>query len=609
VIQAADLDWRDGQPYSKTFNDIYHDVDGVAEVNQVLLEPVGFKQLLAEGRRLLIGELGFGTGLNFAVIADHCLTAAVPLHFISVENAPLSAAEFRRVCEARQKTVTSYAELSEVYPPLLPGWHRRRLGGGLITLSLYWGDAAAGLSELVRTQSCPIDLWLLDGFAPARNPEMWTPTLLEKLATSSGRGTRISTFTSVGQVRRDLTRTGFRMRRVNQRPRKWESLAGSFEANGRVRREPTQTVRIVGAGIAGAATARELALSGINVEVFEAGAEVGIGASRIPVTVMHPRLHHDDSPAARLRAAAFTHAVAAMRPFHHNKGSVENSGLRATGALQLAAANYPLERLKEVAARYADSGLNVALKTAAEVNEIAGVSIDQPALWFADACLVHTPQLTRTLLDHPRIQVHTDSTFYSEEEGWGDVPTILACGYAAQKFPGAEYLELGPVHGQLDLVQLRGSVPRVPVVGQGYVAPLIGAAGLQPGLVGVGATYEYQRWPVERASAQNFSHLARLGCRDFVAHQQIKATRSVSSDRSPVIGPLHGQDQQALPGRWVSTGHGSMGTVSSHLGAALLDASLLGEVVPLDEPLNALVSPLRFRTRQARRGYRFGATS
>jgi len=290
----------------------------------------------------------------------------------------------------------------------------------------------------------------------------------------------------------------------------------------------------------------------------------------MPAAVMHPRLLHDDSDSALLKAVAYAHALAAVADLADQAGT----GVTRTGALQIAAPNYPPERLEAVARTYAPAGFDVRLLTAREAAALAGspsLAIPEPVLWFGDVCLVDTPQLTRTLLDHPGIELVTGEGI----DRWPGEPTVLACGTDARRFEGAGYLELGRVHGQLDVFRSRSealAALAVPIVGNGYVTPLPGRApGTPAALIAAGATW------------------------------------TVSSDRNPVVGPLFDQASTARVDRYVSLGHGSMGTVTSHLAATVLAARIQGDFEPLAAACRVLVTPLRFRQRQARRGYRFGA--
>lgn len=143
----------------------------------------------------------------------------------------------------------------------------------------------------------------------------------------------------------------------------------------------------------------------------------------------------------------------------------------------------------------------------------------------------------------------------------------------------------------------------MPVVGNGYVAPRPG----EPTLFGAGATYEYEPWPVQQASERNFLHLDRVAAGTYSPVGHKKAPRSVSSDRNPIIGNLYDLERQPCVDRFVTTGHGSMGTVTTHIAATLISAAMTGAFAPLADSQLELISPLRFRLRQARRGYRFGA--
>lgn len=604
MIHPARLSWRDGQPYAEDYQDIYHAPDGPAEVRRVFLEPTRFDDLLGADRTLLVGELGFGTGLNFAVIAQACIAKRQRLHFVSVDRAPLAPDDFRQIARLRQSDFPVYQELERVYPPLLPGWHRRRLAAGLITVSLFWGEADDGIRQLVAEQRRPFSLWLLDGFAPDRNADMWEPELLGKLAAVSHAGAGVATFTSAGRVRRALETAGFTMRRVDQRPHKRESLAGTLTASKlQPLRQPSE-IQIIGAGIAGASAARHLAEAGVSVKVFDREA-VAAGASAIPATVMHGRLLANKEPEGLLRAHAYLYARAYCASFHNHQPS---DALNSTSVLQVPSETYPIGRLEAVAEQYSTGGNWLSLADADSASAIAGLTVDTPVLHFHDAWIVQTPLLCHELLDHPNIQFSV-----AQLDAWPKVPCIAACGYASQSLPGAEYLEVAEVAGQIDVFALGDlRAPRAALVGNGYVATVPGtlaAGALAAGALAAGASYEYQPWPEREATATNTEHLHRLTgfSRDTVSWQgQHRGSRSVSSDRLPIVGALYDRSGTAIANRYVSCGHGSMGTVMSHAAAVQLTATIVGDFLPL-AGADKLLSPLRFRSRQARRGYKFAA--
>ncbi|MBX3705428.1 MAG: tRNA (5-methylaminomethyl-2-thiouridine)(34)-methyltransferase MnmD [Pseudomonadales bacterium] len=623
VLATARLAWRDDQPYSLDFGDIYHAPDGAAEVARVFLTPSDFAARAQRLPTFRVGELGFGSGLNFVVAAAACLAAGARLHFWSFEHAPIAPDDFRRLATRRAKSHPLYAELARVYPPPLAGWHQRHLAGGRVRLSVFWGDAAAGLVELAALQRAPLDAWFLDGFAPDRNPALWSSACFEPIAALSAPGTTVATFTAAGRVRRALADVGFQMRRVDQRPHKRESLTGVFAAEGCPASSPPRRATVFGAGLAGASVARQLAEAGIAVTVHDPhppgsarpapmGPNEPLPGSHMPTTVLHGRLLADPGPAGRLRCHAYLFAAAFAARF---------DGFTPTGVLQLEGPgprrnapdsdpkidsdpncdsdpNRIPARLAAIAATWGDSGGWLEALTAEQARARVGWPVTGGGLWFADAGVVTTPTLCRALLDHPNIELIDRAIPLPDAPPDDDAPMILACGAAIRACAPARYLELAAVHGQLDAVTT-GALPRAPVVGNGYLAPAAGRLTL-------GATYEYRPWSPERATAAN---LAQLGDQDHKWFERARGTRVTSSDRNAVAGPLYDADGRPLAPLYVSTGHGSMGNVSSHFSAALVSALITGDAPPLSPDLVDLLSPLRFRLRQARRGYRFGASA
>ena len=580
MIEPARFGWVDGQPFAQDFGDIYHAPDGAREVRNVFMAPAEIErkaaQASARGWTLRIGELGFGTGLNFAVAAAAALSAGCRLHFISFDLRPIAAADFAELARRRRASWPIYDELSRAYPPLLPGWHRRGFAEGRIELSLYWGDAGDGLSDLANRQRQPIDAWFLDGFAPNRNPAMWAESLLQQVANLSTAGTSVATFSAAGAVRRHLEACGFSMRRVDQRPHKRESLAGTFAKPGLGRQPVAKRVAVAGAGVAGASIARHLADRGIAVDVFDPAASIASAASGIPAALLHPRLLGDGSPSAAWRAHAYAYSQAFVRRF---------PGFLKSGVLHAQGPNLNSAKVRRITAAYAGSGLVSAL-SAEEASQASGWPINGEALLFADGGLVEPKVLARALLDHPLITVHL-----GQRAPTGLRPLALACAAAVRRCAAASFLELVEVAGQMDIVAL-AEPPRLPVVSDGYLAPFGWG-------VAAGATFEHRPWPVEDATAHNLRQLS--GC----PHRwlrRFRANRAIASDRTPIVGEL-------AEGLTVSTAHGAMGMTTAPFAGAIVASRVTGDFPPLECAVEALVEPSRFRRRQARRGYRLGASA
>ncbi|MGA9705098.1 tRNA (5-methylaminomethyl-2-thiouridine)(34)-methyltransferase MnmD, partial [Pseudomonas sp.] len=231
-VTHAQLDWDDqGRPHSRVFDDVYFsDQSGLEETRYVFLQQNRLQErfaALADGARLVIGETGFGTGLNFLCAWQLFEQHAAPgarLHFVSVEKYPLSHADLQRALALWPELSPLADQLLAQYIAIHQGFQRLVLAQGRVTLTLLIGDALEQLPQL----DAQIDAWFLDGFAPAKNPDMWTAELFAELARLAAPGSTISTFTSTGWVRRLINAAGFKMKRTPGIGHKWEILRGEF---------------------------------------------------------------------------------------------------------------------------------------------------------------------------------------------------------------------------------------------------------------------------------------------------------------------------------------------------------------------------------------------
>lgn len=178
MTHHAQLDWHDGQPFSRAFGDVYFSrASGLEETRHVFLHHNALAERFAalpEHGQFCIGETGFGTGLNF-LCAWQCFEQHAPatarLHFVSTEKFPLAPADLQQALALWPELAPYSSELLAQYDILTPGWHRFVLRGGRLALTLLVGDALETLPEL----DARVDAWFLDGFAPSKNPEMWQP--------------------------------------------------------------------------------------------------------------------------------------------------------------------------------------------------------------------------------------------------------------------------------------------------------------------------------------------------------------------------------------------------------------------------------------------------
>ena len=204
--QSAALDWReDGVPVSTRFDDPYFSLQGgLAETRHVFLAGNGLPGRFAPGFR--IAELGFGTGLNLvaALIAWRAAGVGGVLRFTSFEAFPMTGDEMARALAA-------FPEAAGVAAPLVAQWSAgaRRLVLPDLEAEIVIGDARATLPAWAGRA----DAWFLDGFAPAKNPDLWSGDMMAQVAAHTAPGGTFATYTAAGHVRRALQAAGFQVER------------------------------------------------------------------------------------------------------------------------------------------------------------------------------------------------------------------------------------------------------------------------------------------------------------------------------------------------------------------------------------------------------------
>ncbi|PCJ74569.1 MAG: FAD-dependent oxidoreductase [Rhodobacteraceae bacterium] len=199
--QKADLEWRNGAPVCLRFDDPYFSVnDGLAEARHVFLGGNGLPERFVEGFH--IAELGFGSGLNLLAAWKAWEDAGMttPLRFTSFEAYPMSLGEM--------------AQALAVWPELVE-YAKRLTAGGMqmrcetLELNVIIGDAREALPEW----GGKADAWFLDGFSPAKNPELWSPEIMQAVGAHTAQGGTFATYTAAGHVRRALVEAGFSVAR------------------------------------------------------------------------------------------------------------------------------------------------------------------------------------------------------------------------------------------------------------------------------------------------------------------------------------------------------------------------------------------------------------
>ncbi len=645
-MKYAKPEWRDDQPYNSEFDDIYFSsANGVAESMHVFINA---NQLASRFTRLssqqfVVAETGFGSGLNFLLCMREWLKCANPdatLFFNSIELYPLRLEDLERAHRAWPELVEFSQALLQVYQVPSYGCHRFELFEGRVRLNLYIGDVATMLGDMQQSA----DAWFLDGFAPARNPDMWAPAILQRIAALSRQGTSFSTFTAVGEVRRQLQEAGFEVSRVNGFGSKREMLSGcknadrvfssgSQEAYPWYARESSagssRRVCIIGAGIAGLSAAHALVSRGYHVELVEAASGLGSGASGNPQGMIMPRLSLQDSADAEFYAVAYFYALRKLRQL-----DPDQSCWKESAGLQLPAT----ERIRRQIEQHEQDPDWVVSVDAASASELSGLNVGETCHYAPKAATVYPASLLDLLVRQMagqlvlRFNTRVTDMFY-QDGCWqlhcdnGDViqhdRVIVANACAARDFKQFKHLHLNPARGQVTLLKpsKRSRSLRVPVSYEGYLMPEYQGCHLAGASFSMDEVDTACREEDNRENIQALNAALGLGFNMDDISGQRAALRAVTADRCPVVGaaPDVAKYEQIyadlykgkaasryetaayLPGLYISSGHGARGFTSAFLAAELLAAMINQECLPVTNRVRYALHPARFLIRSLKK--------
>ena len=289
---------------SKEFDDIYFSpVNGEEESNYVFLEGNKLRERIISNKNFTIGELGFGTGLNFLLtwkLFNELKLQDSYLDYISIEGYPLSEKIINKIHERHPKLAKLWIELRKAMPPLWSGTHRINLNKGRVRLTLIYNDAL----EALKSSNFGVDAWFLDGFNPNKNEGIWSMKVMSEVYRLTKPTGTFATFSSAGFVRRNLEKAGFSVEKIKGYNLKKEMSIG--QKKGKIKSKGIfSKFVIVGGGIAGASIANALKQRGHNPLVIERNDKLAQGSSGNIAAIQYPRLTTVNTPAGRLSLSCY----------------------------------------------------------------------------------------------------------------------------------------------------------------------------------------------------------------------------------------------------------------------------------------------------------------
>jgi tRNA 5-methylaminomethyl-2-thiouridine biosynthesis bifunctional protein len=655
--RKAELRWSEsGVPHSVRYNDTYFDrEDGLAESRHVFINGCNLREEWRGAQTFVIGELGFGTSLNFVSAWDawrQSSEAWQRLHYIAVEEAPLSPQEISR-------TLSVWPELREYADLLLTTYKNPRLGfqrlwfdQERICLTLLHGDVQDMLRECVAS----VDAWFLDGFAPDRNPEMWTQRVIETIASLSRPGASLATYTVSGIIRRRLANVGFDVRKRAGFGSKREVLAARLKTDASqqtrqddrpwfsrpsVTKKSAARIAVVGAGIAGACVAAAFRRRNQSFTLVERNTEAGSETSATPSAILSPRLTANPSPDSTFYIHAWSYAVDL---YSNSQIQSDNTVFRQVGTLVTTDPEHQEQHDQILAQEFLPEG-SLKRLDALQASSVSGIKLDRGGLFFPEGGLIDLPVACRTLIDNAERVVDRwvryvirDGACWRLVDDDGAIITVadivvIACGMGTSDFEQTLALPLIGRLGQLTRVSQTA-------LSSGLQCALTGGATVTPTVDDghwIGATFDHvsnfgaarHAKPTVDADRRNLESARRAFPAVFDDATALEGrswvgVRCATPDHLPVAGQIpdfpvfsktyadlrHGRHWETYPeaqyhdGLYVLSGLGARGAVSAPILAEMIASLALGEPLPVPKSVADTLHAGRFAIRNLIRGER-----
>ncbi len=543
VLDAA------GVAQSQRFGDVYASRAGAAaQAHDVYLTGVGLPGRWQRQELHTILELGFGLGGNFLTTLNawrNDLNACAQLDYIAIEGFPITAADFAKLNPNRHPMI---AELASRWPQSdpdsgpKPGFHCIEFEHGRVRLIMVFWDVLKALVEL----NIHADSVYLDGFSPAKNPEMWSKAVLTGVRRLLKPGARLASYSVAGALRTDLAGLGFSVARMPGFAEKKQRLEATLPIAPPVMRvEQPKSIAIIGAGIVGLALAEKLCQVGFEVTLFERGGAPGAGASGVPAALVHP-------PSGAADSFEF--------------------------GIQSHAHRYAMQRIAALTAAGFDAGFTPLKifeqrKNGRTLNHLEGGWLRPANLLNAlETTAINTGKLT--LLRHTCVQRlrpnGLGATLQFDGQSQHFEAVIVCNGIAAAEL--LPKLALRPVTGQVELLRSQ-ALPHIAQAycGQSNIIPMTSA------LWCVGNSYERGVIADQPNAAIRAQLLQSAGVvlndpeftRFDASCSSWVGTRVESNLRLPLIGALY-------PGVWLNTAHSSKGFITAFFAAEIISAAISG---------------------------------
>lgn len=607
------IKYQNNALYNSKFDDIYFNTyEPLAECEYAYSSALDGVNKSA----IVVAEAGFGTGLNFfCTIAKFKSLNKKSLHYIAVEKYPFSKDELASIYEQFGLDSAICKEFLDSYHIVPNSLLRIYLLNHTIILDLYFGDILEFLNEC----EFRADVWYLDGFAPSKNPQMWSEEFLSNLACYSYKDTIVRSFSCARVVRDRLSQNGFEVGKLKGYHKKREMLqAICIEPKSRIKKQiwfdlpivtNPKTILIIGAGIAGLAIATLFKEAGFNVVVAEANDKAAQGASSNLAGICAPLITQPGVALGDMHMSSFL----LSRQFYKQFGGdfVDFCGCDEylVNEKMLSKFNHDSKFFSISNDIYPKANIDLAMQ----------IQPQNLCLALAKNLEIYYGYEYKSL---KQLQSCYEVNFSNLKTIKADL-VIFANGNRAKELFISEfsdaYMQLSSVRGQTTLVDEFMSLNR-PLSARGYITKAINGVQL------VGASYARGDDDALPRSSDDDENIALVD--EFLSNKKLNIIgsnvgfRGYSGDRFPIIGGIHNASEYIkiynsllwtknkpsnkspvyYQNLLISAAHGSRGLSTSILGANILLDMVLGRQICVKKSTINALNPSRFIIRKLKKG-------
>ncbi|MCD8213786.1 MAG: bifunctional tRNA (5-methylaminomethyl-2-thiouridine)(34)-methyltransferase MnmD/FAD-dependent 5-carboxymethylaminomethyl-2-thiouridine(34) oxidoreductase MnmC [Campylobacter sp.] len=620
-MKSAEINFKGNIAFSERFDDIYFNTDKPWRESEYVFA-AGLDEIFSLQDRFIVGETGFGAGLNFLTLCKKFQKSGKRLHFVSIEANPIQKSDLAKIYENLGKFKALSKKLIDLYPPLIDGIHRIKFNE-FITLDLCFADVGEILPEL----DFEADVWFMDGFAPSKNEAMWSEDVFKEVARLTRIDGILRTYSCAKIVQERIGKAGFELKLRKGYGKKRQMSHAVLKTKTEILKDPwfarPKTVLnfarrpkalIVGGGIAGLTTAFELSKNGFDVKVAEAKSSVATNGSGNHCGVLMPLITKPEVNLGQMHLNAFLQAV------RFYKSYMKQNYIKFSGCID----NAYDEPLVKRYASWSD-------ENADEIFIFNKGTKPYPSMFIKDGAYAR-PQKTckkiaqnlNILFNHEYVsRKHLKNGQISVKfKGLKRIRTdilIFATGSDSVKIFKDTKMTISSVRGQVTHIKPLVDT-KMPFSAFGYVCPAV------EGVQVIGATYARNEICDASKDKDNTENLNKVGEFLDVAKAQIIGSkvgyRSYSGDRFPIIGALYDEkfykqnyknlfwskrkdtNDKAVyePNVFLNIAHGSRGLSTAILGANLIADLLLNRPLCIQKRLFNDLHSARFLVRKLKRG-------